>query len=49
MRRLNDVDHLVHDEVLQTFYWLLGQLGIQSDGLLAGVAASPAGFHLLDE
>src|ERR1035441_10775360 len=49
MRRLKQVDQLVHDEVLHALPRLFGQLGIEPNRLASVVAAAPFCFHVLDE
>jgi len=46
--RLQQMQQLMHQDVLQARGWLPGQFGVQADGALGGVAASPAGPHVLD-
>ena len=46
---LQEVDHLVDDDVLQQVLRLLDQLGIEPERLGLGVAATPAGLHALKE
>ena len=47
--RLQEVDHLVDDDVLQQVFGLLDQLGVEPERLGLGVAAAPAGLHSLKE
>lgn len=49
MRRFDQMHHLVHDDVLQQVLRLLRQLGVEADGAGGWGAASPLGFHALQE
>ena len=49
MAGLNDMDHLVDDEVLEAFARLTGQFAVKADGLPRGAATSPLGLHPLNE
>jgi hypothetical protein len=43
------VNHLVDDNIFKTFQWLSGEIGIQSNGAGAIIAATPFRLHPLDE
>lgn len=47
MMTLKQVNHLVHDDVLEALLGPLGEFGIQADGAGSRVAAPPLGLHLL--
>ena len=47
VRRLEQMDHFVHDDVLEAFLGLFCEFRIQADGAGSRVAAAPFGLHLL--
>jgi hypothetical protein len=49
VRGLQQMNHLVHDDILQTFRWLLGQIGIEPDALGRWTTATPFRLHPLHE
>jgi hypothetical protein len=49
VRRFEEVNHLVNDNVLKAFPRLSGEVRIQSDGPGAVVAATPFRLHSLNE
>ena len=49
VRRLDQVNHLMHDDVLDEVLRFLDQLGVQADMSRSVVAASPLGLHPLEE
>lgn len=49
VRRLDEVQHLVNDDVLEQISWFLDQLCIDPDRACPMVARAPARFHPLQE
>ena len=49
VRRFEQVDHLVNDDVFEAFPRLPGEVGIQSDRARTVIAATPFRLHSLDE
>jgi len=46
---LQEVNHLMHNDVLKAFTWFLGQFCIQANRLGGRIAAPPLGLHPLYE
>ena len=49
MSWLQQVYHLMHNDVLQALRWLFGQIGIEPDALGTWTAATPLSLHSLHE
>ena len=49
MRRFQQVNHLVQDDIFEALFRLLGELGVQANGAGGRIAAAPLGLHLLYE
>src|SRR4051812_7038568 len=49
MRGLDEVNHLVNDDIFEQVLWFLHQLGVESNVTSPVVAASPFGFHPLQK
>jgi hypothetical protein len=47
--RLEEMGHLVHEDVLEALGSLLRELGVEADVAGIPVSAAPLGLHLLDE
>lgn len=49
MSRLQNVNHLVDDDIFEAFAWFLREIGVQPDAAPTRVAASPFRLHSLHE
>ena len=49
VRRLQQVRHFMHHDIFEEILWLLHELRVEADVAGAVVAASPLGFHPLQE
>lgn len=49
VRGVNQMDHFVHDDVLDQVLGFFGELRIQPDGAGFRIAAAPFGFHALEK
>ena len=49
VRRLNEMNHLVNDDVLEEILWLFHEFCIQADVCRFVIAASPLRLHPLQE
>jgi hypothetical protein len=49
VRRFEQVNHLVDDNIFKTFHGLSREIGIQSNGASVVIAAAPFRLHSLDE
>lgn len=47
--RLDQMGHLVHQDVLKALRRLPGEIGVESDGPCRRIAAAPTRLHALDE